>query len=402
MLNSLVRTLGWRFLKVSRGGRFASFISWASLLAIALGVASLIVVASVLNGFDRELKERLLRVEPQLLYSSADSLVVDVPDIVAASKVQQQFLLLQTRKASRALILNSVAASEYPTVVNIPNYLVRGRWLADSDRFSIVISTATARSLGVGVGDSLNVLLPQLVQTPAGTFPRMKSVSIVGLYATGSRTDEAHAYINSSGGRILMRYGSSSGSQWAARMRDPFAMDTALEQLDRLGAVDVTNWQDSQAALFSAVKMEKRITSIVLFAMIAIAAFNVVGALSMQVLNKRRAGAVLRTQGMSREHVGAIFFYQGLLLGMGGLVIGTVLGYLLSKNLGTISDRIQNALDSHLFDPGVYYVTTLPSVVLWSDVLLIVGFAALLILLAILIPVSRALKIHPSEALNND
>jgi len=401
MLNSLVRTLGWRFLKVSRGGKFASFISWASLIAIAIGVASLIVVASVLNGFDRELKERLLRVEPQLIYSASSDLLEAVPDILATTQLQQQFLLLQTRKTSRALILNSIEAQSYPKVVNIPNYVVRGRWLRDDDRFSIVISTSTARSLGVGVDDELNVLLPQLVQTPAGTFPRMKSVRVVGLYATGSRSDEAHAYMNDRGGKVLMRYGASP-KQWAAKLHNPFELDGALAQLEQLGATQITNWQDAQAALFSAVKMEKRITSIVLFAMIAIAAFNVIGALSMQVLNKRRAVAVLRTQGLSRQHVGAIFFYQGLLIGMGGLLIGALLGYILSVNLGTISDAIQNALGSYLFDPGVYYVTTLPSVVLFSDVAAIVSCSALLILIAIFIPVGRALKIHPSEALNND
>lgn len=402
MTQRFLLSVAWRFLRAKHAGWFASFITLTSVLGIALGVCSLITVMSVLNGFSDEIRTRVVAAEPHLLVShesnAPEGLLED--DVLAAADVLRFTAIGQSASQLQGVEVNAVIFNQYTQVVPMDAYVVAGRWLEQDDRFNIVVSQLQARRWRLQVGDSLNLLLPSFISTPAGLFPRSKALRIVGLYSTSSDTDTSQVFIPFRIGELLTR-GSDYEAEVALRTSRAFDLAPLIERLElRDGVASVTSWQDKHQALFAAIAMEKRITSFVLLAIVAVAAFNVIAALSMQVLNKRKGIAVLRTQGLSRHAAGRIFAYQGVIIGGAGILLGSTIGVLLSLYFREFSNWVQETLGVYLFDPSVYYVNYLPTSLDWWDVALVNVATTVIATLAIWHPVKKALTIEPAEALN--
>lgn len=400
MTQRMLLTIAWRFMRGKTKSKFASFISWASMLSISLGVLSLITVMSVLNGFDAEIKQRVLLAEPHAQINSSAELfesALNDERVVASSKRLSFSAVGQTTRSIQGVEVNAVDPIEFPDVVDIPRMITSGSWFEVQGSFNVIVSQTLARRWGVSVGDRLKLILPSTVVTPVGVFPRSKMVTVSGVYYSGSDADGQQIYTDLTSGLKLLR-ASEQEVGFAVSVSDPFEVDTWYQ--DYLSNHEGTHWLQRQAPLFAAVKMEKRITTLVLFAMIAIGAFNMIAALSMQVLNKRKEIAVLRTQGLSREQSARIFLFQGLIIAAAGLALGGALGVLLTLNLTQVSNWVQSSLGWYLFDPSVYAVDWLPTRLLISDVVLVLIVTALICYGAIRYPVSKALKIEPSEALN--
>ncbi|WP_298635443.1 ABC transporter permease [uncultured Umboniibacter sp.] len=402
MTQRFLLSVAWRFLRAKHAGWFASFITLTSVLGIALGVCSLITVMSVLNGFSDEIRTRVVAAEPHLYVALDSSTLEDFSevDVLATAPVLRFTAIGQSASQLQGVEVNAVIANKYIHVVPMDSYLVAGRWLDQDDRFNIVVSQLQARRWRLDVGDSLNLLLPSFISTPAGLFPRSKSLRIVGLYSSSSDTDSAQVFIPLRIGELLMR-GSHYQSELAVRTTRAFDLAPLIARLElRKDVNKIQSWQDKHQALFAAIAMEKRVTSFVLLAIVAVAAFNVIAALSMQVLNKRKGIAVMRTQGLSRRAAGRIFAYQGIIIGGAGILVGSTIGVLLSLYFREFSNWIQETLGIYLFDPSIYYVNYLPTSLDWRDVVLVNVATALIAALAIWHPVKKALTIEPAEALN--
>ena len=402
MTQRFLLSVAWRFLRAKHAGWFASFITLTSVLGIALGVCSLITVMSVLNGFSDEIRARVVAAEPHLLLNPSHdySASLSDPDILAVAPVLRFTAIGQSASQLQGVEVNAVDFDSYPLVVPMNGYLVDGRWLERDDRFHIVISQLQARRWRLQVGDSLTLLLPSFSSTPAGLFPRSKTLKIIGLYSTNSDTDTSQVYIPLKVGELLTRAGDYQ-TELAVRTNRAFDLEPLIQRLEvQRGITRVSSWQDKHQALFAAIAMEKRITSFVLLAIVAVAAFNVIAALSMQVLNKRKSIAVLRTQGLSRHAAGRIFAFQGLIIGGSGILLGSSIGVLLSLYFREFSNWVQESLGVYLFDPSVYYVNYLPTSLDWWDVALVNIATAVIATFAIWHPVKKALTIEPAEALN--
>ena len=402
MTQRFLLSVAWRFLRAKHAGWFASFITLTSVLGIALGVCSLITVMSVLNGFSDEIRTRVVAAEPHLLVRHESNTLDDLSEdgVLASADILRFTAIGQSSSQLQGVEVNAVNFNEYTQVVPMDSYLVAGRWLEQNDRFNIVVSQLQARRWRLEVGDSLNLLLPSFISTPAGLFPRSKALRIVGLYSTSSDTDASQVFIPLRIGELLTR-ASDYETELAVRTSRAFDLAPLIEQLElREDVSSVTSWQDKHQALFAAIAMEKRITSFVLLAIVAVAAFNVIAALSMQVLNKRKGIAVLRTQGLSRRAAGRIFAYQGVIIGGAGILLGSTIGILLSLYFREFSNWVQETLGIYLFDPSVYYVNYLPTALDWWDVALVNVATTVIATLAIWHPVKKALTIEPAEALN--
>lgn len=402
--------VGLRYSFSRKRSRFTGVIAMISMLGMVLGVATLITVLSVMNGFGAELRQRILTLVPhgyvqQLQdYESwrelRDQLLAQ-PDVLGVSPYIQDKVILARAGVLRGALLTAVDPATEASVSSIPQAMLAGS-LADLEqqRFGVVLGVTLARMLGVGVGDRVEVTVPRLTVTPLGVFPRTKRLTVVGLFEVGAQPDAYQAYVSLSAGQALLgSRGRIDGLQ--LRTRELFAAPEVVHQLAPLipSTAVTRDWSQTQGSLFSAVKMEKVMVSILLLSVVAVAAFNIVSTLVMSVAEKRRDIAVLRTMGASAGGVMVIFLAHGLALGAVGIGIGAILGVLLAQNIAQITVAIEQALGVKLFDPAVYFISELPAQLQSADVVAVVLASLILSLMASLYPAWRAAQVAPAEVL---
>ncbi len=385
---------------------------------MALGVTALIVVLSVMNGFDREIKSRLLKVVPHISLTSPQGF-----NPVQIAELQQQFIIADSEQSviSVVPILQSfvmISHNEQQTGVvlqGLDPQLPHSQKLAENmlaghieqlaeGEFGIILGSQLARKLDVFIGDRLQLTLPKVSVTPAGIFPRIKRVRVVGLFRVGAQVDASVAFIHHRDAQKLLHMGDRyQGVQ--IELSDPFIADSWLVQ-HRTGLGTESwqwrTWMDDMGSLFQAMRMEKVIVSLLLSVIIAVAAFNIIASLVLMVSDKRRDIAVVRTLGASSATVIKIFIIQGLAVGSLGIVGGTILGCLLAYFIGDIVAAVESLGGFYIFDPSLYLISSLPSRILVGDVLMVVGGAFLISFLATLYPAWRAGKVLPAEALRYD
>ncbi len=411
MFRPLAGFIGWRYTRSRRQDQFLSFISLVSLLGMTLGVAALIVVMSVMNGFEAELRERILALVPhgfvdakdgrlQEWQATADELA-QTPGIVAAAPYIGGSAMLANRGAVRGVQLWAIDPTREQQVSDIGRLTVAGDYFSLAhDEFSIVIGDILARHLGVLVGDSVDLILPRVTVTPMGIFPRQKRFAVRAIFRSGSQLDSTTAFIGLADGQRLYQLGDGVTGLRVA-VDDIFSAQTVLARWVKphSGQFRARDWSQTQGSLFQAVKMEKLMVGLLLFVIIAIAAFNIVSILTMMVNDKRAAIAVLRTMGARPHTVMAIFIVQGAAIGLVGVAIGAALGVPLAFNAGAIVAGIEKLFGASLFDPQVYFITRIPSIVVGRDVVVVCIAAWLLSLLAAIYPAWRAAQVQPAEAL---
>lgn len=412
-LNTM-RLLWALILRFTLGGgqrRFTRFVALASLLGMMLGVAVLIVVLSVMNGFAAELRQRLLSTAPDLILEtgpvSPDSLMelseqlVAHPDVVAASALHRGTVLARSGARNRGMKLTGAPESGLSTVTPLTEHLVVGSLeTLYAEPFTIILGADMARLLGVSVGDQVEVVLPRLTMTPLGVFPVSRKLRVVGLFEVGAQPDALEGFVSFETAQRLFAAAGQRGVQ--ARVRDREQIEGArafLESVDTQGG-RVSDWRDSQGSLFTAIRIEKITVGVLLASVILVAAFNLVSMLTMSVTEKRSDIAILQVLGLSSGRLLAVFLGHGLMLALAGIVTGAALGIWAAVSVADLSIWLEQTLGWVLFDPAVYYIAGLPSLLIWSDVVAVVVTAMVLSIGASVYPAWRAARVPAAEALN--
>lgn len=407
-------TIGLRYTRASRRSArnsFISFISLISMAGIALGVAALIVVLSVMNGFQKEVRDRMLSVLSHVeIFDGAGSLpdwpalVAEVskhPEVRGAAPFVDGQAMVTRNDAVRGVMVRGILPSEEPKVSAVASQVVRGSLSAlKPGEFNIVIGSEMARGFGLRVGDKLTLIAPQGQVTPAGVLPRLKQFNVVGVFEAGHyEFDSSLVFIHMDDAERLFRLTGPSGLR--LRVSDmQLAPEVAAELGTTLkGDLYLRDWSQQNRNWFAAVQTEKRMMFIILTLIIAVAAFNLVSTLVMTVTDKQADIAILRTLGASPGSIMKIFIIQGALVGLIGTAIGVSLGVLVALNIDVIVPFIEHLFGVQFLPRDIYLISALPSDLRWPDVSRISGIAVLLAFLATLYPSWRAARIRPAEAL---
>lgn len=408
--------VGMRYTRAKRKNHFISFISLTSMIGIGLGVAALIVVLSVMNGFQKELRARILGVASHLEITGPNNRLQDWQSVARTVKSEPHVLasapyifaqgMLSYGQGVQGAIVRGVLPSEEDQVADIGRHMKVGR-LDDlkPDEFGIILGSDLAFSIGAQIGDKVILLAPQGQFTPTGIVPRLKQFTLVGLFQVGMyEYDAGLALIHIDDAAKLYRMGSSvSGVR--LKLDELFDAPNVSNQI--AGVLNqqfdhqyyVTDWTQQHANFFKAVQMEKRVMFIILTLIVAVAAFNIVSTLVMAVTDKRSDIAIMRTFGASPNSIMLIFIIQGALIGIIGTVVGAFFGMLIALNIDVIIPFIEGMFHIQFLAKDVYYISDLPSDLVWSDVITIVSLSLLLSLLATLYPSYKASKTNPAEAL---
>lgn len=409
-MNLLPVFIGLRYIRARRRNQFISFLSGFSLLGMMLGVGALIIVLSVMNGFDRELKGRLLSAIPHgSVYADGglddwQTLANDLQrhsQVLAHAPYVEGFAMLGFGRALQAVAFAGVEPALEARVSEIGQHMVMGDLAAlRPGEFGVVLGRILARQLSVVPGDKLMLTLPQLNITPAGIFPRVKRFTVVGVFEVGAQVDQSLVLMHLSDAQRLLRRGHRVDGVHV-KVADMFDAGQIMANLaPKLPpGLAVKDWSQSQGSLFQAIKMEKTVITVLLLIIVLVAAFNIVTSLVLMVADKRADIAVLRTLGITARQVMAIFMVQGSAVGSLGILLGAVFGSLIGVYVGPIVQALESLTGVHMFDPSVYYISHLPSHWLWGDVVLVSAVGLLLSLLASVYPAYRASKIEPAETL---
>jgi len=404
--------IGLRYTRAKRRNHFISFISLISMAGIALGVAALIVVLSVMNGFQQELRARILGVVSHVQVLGADNRLehwqqtaaeaARNPHVVAVAPFVSAQGMLTFGQAVRGAVVRGILPRDEERVAQFGAHMRAGSLDAlQPGRFGIVLGVDLARALGVLPGDKVALIAPQGLVTPAGVIPRLKQFTVVGIFDIGFvEADAGLALINLQDAQKLYQMGDAvSGVR--LRLDDLFAApEVARELTARLGPdVYASDWTRSHANFFRAVEIEKRVMFIILLLIVAVAAFNVVSALVMLVTDKQADIAILRTLGAAPASVMQIFMVQGAVIGVIGTLVGVAGGVLLALNIPTLVPAIEHAFNVQFLSKSVYLIPELPSDVHLRDVVIIGLVSLVLSFIATLYPSWRASRVNPAEAL---
>jgi lipoprotein-releasing system permease protein len=404
--------VGLRYTRAKRRNHFISFISLISMLGIGLGVAALIVVLSVMNGFQKELRTRILGVVSHVQISGVDGelanwqqtiqAVAQHPSVRAAAPYVQAQSMLSLDQQVRGTVVRGILPEAEEKVADFAQHMKVGKLedLAEGE-FNIVLGVELARALNVGIGDKVTVIAPQGLVTPAAVLPRIKQFNVTGLFEVGMfEFDSGLALIHLHDAQKLYRL-EDRVTGVRLKVDDLFAAPRIARELLRYLDADafVSDWTRSHANFFRAVQIEKNMMFLILLLIVAVAAFNIVSTLVMAVTDKQADIAILRTLGASPGSIMQVFIVQGALIGLIGLGVGVVGGVALALNVETVVPFIERVFGIQFLDKSVYYITDLPSDLQWGDVGIIMVVSFLLTLVATLYPSWRASRTNPAEAL---
>jgi len=400
--------IGLRYTRARRSNHFISFIALVSMIGLTLGVAVLITVLSVMNGFDRELKNRVLGMIPQATVSSTQ-ILTDWPEL--AKKVEQHkhvkgvapFTQLQgmiTAHGQVSGVMVTGIEPEYEKKVSIIHQHMESGSVDSlkAGQFDIVIGKQMADSLGVKQGDMVTLVLPEASPSPAGVIPRFKRFTVTGVYDISPEVNNIMAFIPMNDAATLLRL--PAGAQGIRmKLKDLFAAPQVAQQAASLAPnmLMPSDWTSTHGNLFGAIQMEKAMVGLLLFLIILVAAFNIVSSLVMLVTDKKADIAILKTFGASPKLITQVFMVQGLFIGVIGTVAGAILGIIFATGISGFIDWVNTALGLHLFD--AYFVNYLPSQLEWKDVAIIVAASLVISFVATIYPARRAASIQPAQTL---
>jgi len=400
--------IGLRYTRAKRRNHFISFISLTSILGLTLGVTVLIVVLSVMNGFDRELQHRILGMVPQASivgyqpFSDWRELIEKAeqnPQVVGAAPFIQLQGLMSFKGAVDSAFISGIDPEYEGRVSILPQHLQSGTLdVLQPGSFNIILGTGLARKLGLAIGDKVTLVLPEAAVTPAGIIPRFKRFTVAGTFHVGAELDSMVGYINLEDAARLSRItGKVEGVR--LKVKNLFAAgqvswQIANEQTEHFYASD---WTRTHGTLFQAIKMEKTMMALLLLLIVAVAAFNIVSSLVMVVTDKKGDIAILRTLGASPGTIMGVFMVQGSFIGVMGTLAGTALGITIALNISDFATWLETVLHRKLFEQ--YFVNYLPSELRWGNVVFVSSMGFLMSFLATLYPARKASKVQPAEAL---
>ncbi len=404
--------IGLRYTRAKRRNHFISFISLISMLGMALGVLALIVVLSVMNGFQKEIRDRMLGASPQLEivtdggrlndWQATLSMVTKNPQIVAAAPYVSGQGMLSYGQNVQGVLVRGVDPTRETAITELGDKFKAGS-LSDlhSGGFGIVLGSDLARALNVRLNDKIMLIAPQGLITPAGTIPRLKQFRIVGIFEIGMAPyDNSLALININDAQKLYQLGDSV-TGISAKLHNLDLAPQVAEELQKQLPADLyaNDWTHQNSNYFRAVQIEKKMMFIILSLIVAVAAFNIVSTLVMAVTDKQADIAILRTLGASPRSIMKIFIVQGVVIGLVGTLLGTLGGIILALNLDTVVPFIERLFHVQFLAKDIYYISELPSDLHYHEVVLIAAMSFLISLLATLYPSYRAAQTQPAEAL---
>jgi len=413
VFSTFERMVAMRYLRSRRQEGFISVIAWFSLLGIGLGVATLIIVMSVMNGFRYELLSRILGVNGHLsIYSDAGSgqplvnfdelakRVQAVPGVVAVTPTIEGQVMATANNQATGVLVRGLRAEDFAKRPILANNILTGNMADFQGTNAIVIGDKLARSLGVRVGDQVTLISPKGNVTAFGTVPRMKAYTVVALFSVGMyEYDSRFIYMPLEAAQVY------------------FQVDNAVNYLDVMvdhpdnarlrgeairaatGARNIYDWQQSNSSFFTAIQVERNVMFLILTLIIVVAAFNIISSLIMLVKDKGRDIAILRTMGATRGMIMRIFLLSGASVGVIGTIFGFLLGLTFSLNIETIRQWVERLSGTNVFNAEIYFLSTLPAIVDPMEVAIVVGMGLSLSFLATIYPSWRAARLDPVEAL---
>ncbi len=404
--------VGLRYLRAKRRNHFISFISVTSIAGITVGVMALITVMSVMNGFEKELRDRILGMVSHATITSfesrledweptRDAALIDTRVLGAAPFIENEAMFIRRGELSGGMV-RGIDPDLEPTVSDLHQQMVEGELQSlEAGEYRVILGSELARAMRVGVGDTIQVMVAEGSMSPAGFRPRQRQFEVAGVFEVGMyEYDRSHAFIHLDDARVLYRYGEDVGGV-RLKLDDMFtARPVAREIADGLGrGYFVSDWTRQHANFFAAIQIERTVMLIILFLIVAVAAFNIVSTLVMVVNDKRSDIAVLRTVGARPASVMGIFIVQGTVIGLVGTGLGLILGILLASNVEQIVPWLEDLFNTEFLPADVYYISDLPSELRWFDVWRVSALAFGLSVLSTLYPAWRAARTQPAEAL---
>lgn len=412
MFKPLIFYIGLRYTRAKRRTQFISFITLTSVLGIALGVTALITVLSVMNGFESELRERILGMTSHATvtgqsgqldnWQELDQRLVGYPHIQGTAPFINGQVMINADRRVSGTMLSGILPENEAKVSEVAAKMKEGK-LTDlvPGEYGIILGLELANYLGVVVGDKITVISPQVNSTPAGVVPRMRRFTIIGTFQVGMyEYDRNMALIHLDDAAKLFRL-DSAVSGLRIKLDDLFNAPKITHELSQAlyNNYYVSDWTLAHSNFFRAIQTEKTVMFIILLLIVAVAAFNIVSTLVMVVTDKRGDIAILKTQGLTAPAVMGIFMVLGAVIGAVGTIIGTVFGIILALNVETIVPAIEKLFHVQFMAADVYYISELPSKLVWTDVYSIAGLAFFLSLLATIYPAWQAAKVNPAEVL---
>jgi len=412
MFHPLPIFVGLRYVRTRRQGFFVSFISWVSMLGVCVGVAALITIISVMNGFEGELRSRLVSLTAHATVQGAPALMQDwravaararaVPGTTGVAPFADVQAMIGRAGHLQPVLLHGLDPAVEGEVSDVERHMVQGA-LADlvPGVRRIVLGAVVAWQLGADVGDEITVMVPGRELISSGGRPRLQTFTVSGVFEVGLKEHDGGLALVALEDAAQLAGGTAVPGGLRLRFDDVMrAPARAARVAAALGeGVSVTDWTEQHAAYFRAIRIEKTMMSLILLLVVAVAAFNIVAALVMVVNEKRSDIAILRTLGLARRGVVGVFFTQGLVIGAIGTALGVVLGLLVAFNVDAIVPVLERLFGFHVMDPTVYYITEIPSEVRAGQVLSIGLVAFALTVLATIYPALRGAATEPAEAL---
>ena len=412
MFKPLEFFIGLRYTRSKHKNHYISFISLASMLGIMIGVLALITVLSVMNGFEKELRERILGMVAHVTVSGTDGklnewetvdqqLLADNSISGVAPYIQQQ-VMLSANGEIRGIMMQGIEPERQSAVSKLDQNMVSGNLSMLEDRsYGIAIGSELASSIGAYIGDKVTVITPRARVTPAGVLPRMKRFTVTAIYKMNMRDyDSSTAFIHiNDAARLFKMKGQVSGLR--LRLDDLFdAQPKAMALQNNLGnEVTVSDWGKDNKTFFAAIRMEKTMMFFILLLIVLVAAFNLVSSLVMVVNDKQADIAILRTLGISPKSIKQIFMVQGSIIGVSGAILGAIGGVLLASNLDTIIPAVENFFGAKIFPEDIFYISTVPSDLQMPDVWIVTIASLVMAVLATVYPANRAAAVQPAESL---
>lgn len=414
MINKLELLIAFRYLRSKRKEGFISIITLFSFIGIMIGVATLIIVMSVMNGFHHELVDRILGINSHLTIRSnlesgvrnhekIISEIKKIENIEYANKLIESQVLFNSKSISVGGLARGINAEDLKQKDLIRNNLISGKFFKDTDKNKIIMGSNLAQNLHLSVGGKVKVISPTTNKTILGAIPRIKTYEVVGIFESGIyEYDITTIFMPFKAAEIHFKLKDSS-SAIEIFSKDLKKLDYLKYQIFRIikdnPALYINDWQEVNQSFIDALKIERVVMFLILTLIILVAAFNIISSLIMLVNDKKNNIACLRVMGMHKGNIVKIFLITGSVIGFAGTLFGLIIGVIFSANINEIKNWLENMTDSSLFDPTIYFLSNLPSKIFISDIILVISMSLAISILATIYPAFKASKTSPAEIL---
>ncbi|MDA7705412.1 lipoprotein-releasing ABC transporter permease subunit [Rickettsiales bacterium] len=414
-MSKLELLIAFRYLRSKRKEGFISVITLFSFIGIIIGVATLIIVMSVMNGFHHELVGRILGINSHITiqsyqkdsiknYSQIIDNIKQLPNIKSANPMVESQVMFNSKFGSSGGLARGIKRDDLEKKELIKNNLIAGKFYSNFDKDKIIMGSNLAQNLNLTVGDKVKIISATTNKTILGNIPRIKTYEISGIFQTGLyEYDLTMIFMPFKAAQIHFKHKDSAshieifGNDLKLISNIKYDIYKILK--NDITSLNINDWQDANRSFIDALKIERTVMFLILTLIILVAAFNIISSLIMLVNDKKKNIACLRVMGMTRSNIVKIFLIAGGMIGFFGTILGLIIGVLFSKNINAIKEAIDNMTQSTLFDPAIYFLSHLPSKVFISDVILIVLMSIFISFFATIYPALKASKTNPAEIL---